>query len=90
MYTSVRIIAMSQATYDRLPDDLKKVIDDNRGSEPAVAFRDAFESTAILDKTRFAEKGADIYVLPDAEYERWRRRLVSSPTNGRPDLLHGL
>ena len=34
--------------------------------------RDAFESTALTDKKRFAENGADIYVLPDAEYERWR------------------
>jgi TRAP-type C4-dicarboxylate transport system substrate-binding protein len=72
MYTSVQIVAMSQATYDGLPDDLKKVIDDNRGIEPSVQFGDAFASTAEADKKIFAEKGADIYILPDAEYERWR------------------
>ncbi|BCH31206.1 C4-dicarboxylate ABC transporter [Mesorhizobium sp. L-8-10] len=73
MYTSVQIVAMSQATYDRLSDDLKKVIDDNRGVEPSVQFGDAFESTAVADKKAFAEEGADIHVLSDSEYERWRK-----------------
>lgn len=73
MYTSVQIVAMSQEKYDALPADLKKVIDDNRGAEASVAFGDAFESTAITDKKRFAAKGADITILPDAEYERWRK-----------------
>jgi TRAP-type C4-dicarboxylate transport system substrate-binding protein len=73
MYTSLQIVAMSQQTYDNLPDDLKKVIDDNRGSEASVQFGDAFESTAQADRKAFAEAGADIYVLPDAEYERWKK-----------------
>ncbi len=73
MYTSVQIVAMSQQTYDRLPDDLKKVIDDNRGSEASVQFGDAFESTARADKKAFAEAGADIYILPDSEYQRWQK-----------------
>jgi TRAP-type C4-dicarboxylate transport system substrate-binding protein len=72
MYTSVQIVAMSQATYDRLPDDLKKVIDNNRGTEPSVQFGDAFASTAEHDRKAITENGADIYILPDAEYERWR------------------
>lgn len=73
MYTSLQIVAMSQMSYDRLPDDLKKVIDDNRGSEASVQFGDAFESTAQADKKKFAAAGADIFILPDAEYERWRK-----------------
>ncbi|MCO5161281.1 MAG: TRAP transporter substrate-binding protein [Mesorhizobium sp.] len=73
MYTSVQIVAMSQQKYDSLPDDLKKVIDDNRGSEESVQFGDAFESTAQEEKKKLAEAKADITVLPDAEYERWQK-----------------
>ncbi|MBX3573523.1 MAG: TRAP transporter substrate-binding protein [Mesorhizobium sp.] len=73
MYTSVQIVAMSQQTYDGLPDDLKKVIDDNRGSEASVQFGDAFASTAEEEKKSLAAAGADITILPDAEYERWQK-----------------
>lgn len=73
MYTSVQIVAMGQASYDRLPDDLKKVIDANRGAEQSAQFADAFESTAREDKKLFADKGADIFLLPKAEYERWQK-----------------
>lgn len=73
MYTSLQIVAMSQQTYDGLPDELKKVIDDNRGSEASVQFGDAFESTAQSEKKALAAAGADIYVLPDSEYERWKK-----------------
>jgi TRAP-type C4-dicarboxylate transport system substrate-binding protein len=73
MYTSVQIVAMGQQSYERLPDDLKKVIDDNRGAEASVQFGDAFESTAQAEKKMLADAGAAIHVLPDAEYERWKK-----------------
>lgn len=73
MYTSLQIVAMSQQKYDSLPDDLKKIIDDNRGSESSVQFGDAFESTAQEEKKKLAEANANISILPDAEYERWKK-----------------
>lgn len=33
MHTSVRMVVLSQATHDRLPDDMKKVLDDSSGAE---------------------------------------------------------
>lgn len=73
MYTSVQIMAMGQASYDRLPADLKKVIDDNRGLEASAKFADAFETTAQEEKKKARDKGSNITVLADAEYERWRK-----------------
>lgn len=72
MYTSTQIIAMSQDKYDSLPDDLKKVIDDNRGTEVSAQFGLAFDSTAEAERERLLKNGEEIYILPDAEYERWR------------------
>ncbi|MBL8589903.1 MAG: TRAP transporter substrate-binding protein [Methylobacteriaceae bacterium] len=73
MYTSVQIMAMGQGSYDRLPADLKKVIDDNRGVEPSAKFAEAFETTAQEEKKIARDKGANITILADAEYERWRK-----------------
>jgi TRAP-type C4-dicarboxylate transport system substrate-binding protein len=71
MYTTVQVLVMNQGSYDRLPDDLKKVIDDNIGPEQSAQFTDAFTSTAAEDKKLVEEAGGDIYVLPNDEYERW-------------------
>ena len=71
MYTTVQVLAMNQGSYDRLPDDLKKVVDDNIGPEQSAQFADAFTSTAAEDKKFVKEGGGDVYVLPNDEYERW-------------------
>lgn len=72
MYTSLQMVVLSQATYDRLPDDLKKVLDDNSGAEESAEFADAFASTAADEIEAAKAAGRDIYHLPDAEYARWQ------------------
>lgn len=72
MYTSVQMVVLSQATYDRLPDDLKKVLDDNSGAEVSAEFADAFASTAKVEIEAAKSGGKDVYQLPPAEYDRWR------------------
>lgn len=72
MYTSVQMVVISQATYDRLPADLKKVIDDNSNAEVSAEFADAFASTATVEIEAAKAAGRDIYNLPQDEYERWR------------------
>ncbi|WP_018000558.1 TRAP transporter substrate-binding protein [Paracoccus sp. N5] len=72
MYTSLQLVMMGQGTYDRLPDDLKKIIDENSTPETSAEFADAFASTANTELEALRKASADIYLLPEDEYERWR------------------
>lgn len=72
MYTSLQMVMIGQRSYARLPDDLKKVIDDNSGAEVSAEFADAFESTAAPEIEAAQARGVDVYLLPAAEYDRWR------------------
>ena len=64
---------MSQKSYERLPADLKKVIDANSGIEYAKYIGRVWdEQTApAIDATRKA--GNNIFELPAAERDRWRK-----------------
>ncbi|MEO4043081.1 TRAP transporter substrate-binding protein [Hoeflea sp. CAU 1731] len=72
LYTAVFVLAMNKAKYDSLPDDLKKVIDNNSGAEfSAFAGRTMQE----YDKPgREAAEAADneIVILDEAEVARWK------------------
>jgi ribosomal protein L18 len=59
LYTTTFVLAMNKDTYDRLPDDLKKVIDDNSGIEAAAMFGRAMDDgdkagKAIAEKAKAA------------------------------------
>lgn len=72
LYTQTFVVAMNQAAYDALPDDLKKVIDDNSGMVAAEMFGRAMDEG---DKTglAIAEKlGNNIITLDEAETQRWK------------------
>lgn len=72
LYTATFVFAMNQASYDKLPDDLKKVIDDNSGIELAAAFGRAMDAGDEVG-IEFARKlGNNIITLDDAETKRWR------------------
>ena len=69
---SIFLFGMNQARYDKLPADLKKIIDDNSGLETSgwagrVTFDDMRETFMKNAKAR----GNTFYYLPQAEYERW-------------------
>lgn len=72
LYQGSFLTLMSQRTYDRLPADLRKVIDDNSG--PAYARKLGAlwdEQTApAVDSTRKA--GNDIFELTSAERDKWQ------------------
>jgi len=72
MYTSIQMITLSQATYDRLPDDLKKVLDNNSSAEVSAEFAAAFETTAAPEIEGAKQRNSEIFVLPDEEYDRWQ------------------
>lgn len=71
LYTAAFVLAMNQAKYDSLPDDLKKILDDNTGAEfSALAGKtqQAFDAPgrAIAEAT-----DNEIIVLDEAEVARW-------------------
>ena len=73
LYTQTFAFSMNKASYEKLPADLKKVIDDNSGVETAALFGRAMEEG---DKAgRAAAEGAknNIVALDVAETQRWLR-----------------
>jgi TRAP-type C4-dicarboxylate transport system substrate-binding protein len=72
LYPSTFVLAMNQAKYDSLPDDLKKVIDDNTGLEfSALAGKTMGEDDAPGRKIA-ADAGNNIITLDQAEVDRWK------------------
>ncbi len=73
LYTQTFVFAMNQDAYDALPDDLKKVIDDNSGMETAAMFGRVMDEG---DKAGLANAksidGTNIVTLDEAETQRWK------------------
>ncbi len=73
LYTQTFAVVMNKGAYDKLPPDLKKVIDNNSGIEVAAMFGRAMDEA---DKTGLAlaqKAGNNIVVLDAAETQRWQR-----------------
>jgi TRAP-type C4-dicarboxylate transport system substrate-binding protein len=73
LYTQTFAFSMNKGAYDRLPADLKKVIDDNSGMETAALFGRAMDDGDKIGR-EIAEKAKNnIVALDVAETQRWRR-----------------
>ncbi|WP_412050277.1 TRAP transporter substrate-binding protein [Hoeflea sp. Naph1] len=71
LYTAAFVLAMNQAKYDSLPDDLKKVIDDNTGAEFS-AFAGKTQAAFDAPSRKIAEAtDNEIVILDEAEVARW-------------------
>lgn len=71
-YTTTFVLAMNKAKYDSLPDDLKKVLDDNSGQEFA-AFAGRTQAGADVPSRKIAaDRGNNIITLDQAEVDRWK------------------
>ncbi len=73
LYTQTFAVAMNQASYDKLPADLKKVIDDNSGIETAAAFGRAMDDGDRVGLDLAKKAGNQIVTLDEAETQRWQR-----------------
>ena len=73
LYTQTFGFLMNQASYDKLPEDLKKVIDANSGMETAALFGRAMDEgdKAGLAATKAA--GGNIVTLDAEQTARWKR-----------------
>src|SRR5690606_7242403 len=64
--------AMNQASYDKLPADLKAVIDANSGIETAAAFGRVMDDGDTVGLKIAQDRGNSIVELDEAETQRWK------------------
>ncbi len=72
LYTATFLFAMNKASYDALPDDLKKVIDDNSGVEAARLAGRAMDEVDKIGLAKAEKAGNTIITLDAAETARWK------------------
>ena len=72
LYTTAFVLAMNKPRYEELPDDLKKVIDDNAGIEFS-AFAGKTQAAADVPSRAIAvERGNNIITLDEEEVAKWK------------------
>ncbi|MEP1444308.1 MAG: TRAP transporter substrate-binding protein [Hyphomicrobiales bacterium] len=67
LYTAVFVIAMNKAKYDALPDDLKKIIDDNSGLALAKSTGKIWDDSEATGLKVVNDKGNPIHQMADSE-----------------------
>jgi TRAP-type transport system periplasmic protein len=72
LYTAAFVFAMNKDSYEALPADLKKVIDDNSGAALAAKFGAAMDAGDVRGKELADKAGNTTYVLDEAETNRWK------------------
>ena len=77
LYTQTFVVAMNKAAYDKLPADLKKVIDANSGAETAALFGRAMDEGDKVGLSLAQKAGNKIYMLDAVETQTWRRTAAS-------------
>jgi TRAP-type transport system periplasmic protein len=70
-YVATFVLAMNQAKYDSLPDDLKQVIDENSGLEFSATAGRIMEETDAPAREIAVGEGNTIHTLDAAEVARW-------------------
>ncbi len=73
LYTQTFAVAMNRSAYDRLPPDLKKVIDANSGSETAALFGRAMDAGDKVGEALAIKSGTSIVTLNAEQTARWQR-----------------
>jgi TRAP-type C4-dicarboxylate transport system substrate-binding protein len=70
---SIFVFAMNQAKYNKLPPELKKVIDNNSGREVSRWVGKIWDDGALVSRKIALDRKNKVNVLTDAEYERWTK-----------------
>jgi TRAP-type C4-dicarboxylate transport system substrate-binding protein len=71
VYQSALMTLMSQRSYDKLPADLKKAIDDNSGLEYTKHIGKVWDGLTDSAKKATRDAGNNVFTLSDAEKKRW-------------------
>jgi TRAP-type C4-dicarboxylate transport system substrate-binding protein len=81
LYTQTFAFSMNKASYEKLPPDLKKVIDANSGIETAAMFGRAMDEGDKAGRAIAEKAGNNIVALDTAETQRWRRTAATVETD---------
>jgi len=73
LYTQIFAVAMNKTAYDKLPPDLKKVVDANSGIETAAMFGRAMDEGDKVGKAIAIKSGTKIVTLDPEQTARWQR-----------------
>ena len=73
LYTQTFVVAMNKSAYDKLPADLKKVIDANSGANTAAMFGRAMDEGDKVGLGIAQKAGNRIIMLDAVETQTWRR-----------------
>jgi TRAP-type C4-dicarboxylate transport system substrate-binding protein len=73
LYNQSFVVSMNKTSYDKLPADLKQIIDKNSGIETAAAFGRAMDENDKLGRAIAEKAGNNIVALDAVETLRWRR-----------------
>ena len=94
LYTTVLMLAMNQNSYDRLPDDLRAIIDANAGMAIAQEIGRVWDAAEAPGRAAAEALGDEFIALDSAEIERWKfssepvvTRWVDSIGDDGPALL---
>lgn len=74
--TNLFLFLMNQASYRSLPEDLRRVIDDNSGADFAREMGEAWLQAGNAGMAAAEKRGNKIHLLPGAERDRARERLT--------------
>ncbi len=72
LYTTTFVLAMNKARYESLPDDLKKVIDDNSGQDVSALFGKTQEEYDAPGRKAAVDAGNNIIELSAVDVETWK------------------
>lgn len=76
LYTNTFIFAMNKDVYADLPDDLKKVIDDNSGLSLAGHLGTLWDNYEYVGRQHAVGEGNTFDTIEGAEYDRWKAKLA--------------
>ena len=77
IYTNVFLLAMNRAAYERLPADLRRVIDAASGEELSAAAGRVWQNSRGPARKLATDRGNAIHVVPAAELANWERAAAS-------------
>ena len=76
LYQSMLMTLMRQASYDKLPADLKAVVDKNSGMAYAKKMGIAWDTHTAAARQATVDNGNNVFTIPDAEIAKWKKAVT--------------
>lgn len=71
LYSTLFSVVMNHDTYDKLPADLQKIIDDNTGADFSAFIGKQWDESVAEARQHAVDNGNTIYVIPEGETQEW-------------------